>query len=352
MNLKAKTEGRPPTPRGDQRRQGKNNEPCPVPCRTMETTAAKGEWYGDRRRCGDRRGCRGRRRRGCRAEAAQESVGTVRSVSMASWSTASRSTPEGTRERAAPELRPRSCLDKPQPVFPWRPTPAMIPSSLIPGADSCKMNTGSSSENIQLFTQSWSVDRVTTITQVWQEPGQQGGGKLPGGKGRLGVHGLEAGGQWLPPSAPLGPWRMIVGFPGGLGLGWRVLCPALPGSLLIYLLPENFSFQANHSATCPYPPWTLGLGLQRKGVGGSSLSLPPPPRALSPPPSPEQMFLHRVLCKSVCPLVRSVHHLSHHPLGPWSVGGLHRDLRAPGNPGLWASLVTGTLSISIWRAFA
>lgn len=43
----------------------------------------------------------------------------------------------------------------------------MIPSSLPLSAELCKMNTGNSSENTQLFTQSCSVDGVTTLTQVW-----------------------------------------------------------------------------------------------------------------------------------------------------------------------------------------
>lgn len=91
-----------------------------------------------------------------------------RSVSMASWSIASRSTP-GDQRKGCSELRPRShAWTKPQPVFPWSPAPAMIPSSLPPSAELCKMNTDNSSENTQLFTQSWSVNRVITITHVWR----------------------------------------------------------------------------------------------------------------------------------------------------------------------------------------
>lgn len=61
------------------------------------------------------------------------------------------------------------------------------------------MNTGSSSENIQLFAQSWSVDRVTTIPlKVWQGAQAQQRWKAPRWKGKAGVHGW-AGGQWLPP---------------------------------------------------------------------------------------------------------------------------------------------------------
>lgn len=147
-------------------------------------------------------------------------AGTVEASPWPAWSIASRSTPRDQRKGCS-ELRPRShAWTKPQPVFPWSLAPAMIPSSLPLSAKLCKMNTGNSSENTQLFTQLVSRWGHHYHSGLAGSPGWQGGGMLPGGKGRLGVHGLEAGGQWLPPlSAPLGPWRLIVGFPGR-GLDW------------------------------------------------------------------------------------------------------------------------------------
>ena len=104
-------------------------------------------------------------------------AGTVEASPWPAWSIASRSTP-GDQRKGCSELRPRShAWTKPQPVFPWSLAPAMIPSSLPLSAKLCKMNTGNSSENTQLFTQSWSVDGVITITQVWRgaQAGRAGG---------------------------------------------------------------------------------------------------------------------------------------------------------------------------------
>lgn len=90
----------------------------------------------------------------------------------------------------------------------------------------------------------------------------------------------------------------------------------------------------------PTHPWTLGLGLQRKGVG----ALPPAPPTLSslePSSFPRADVSPQVLCKSVCPPGQSVPSPSHHPLGPGVEGC--RDLRAPWEP--WAVGLPGDRDI-------
>lgn len=170
---------------------------------------------------------------------------------------------------------------------------------------------------------------------------------IPGGKGRLGVHGLEAGGQWLPPLCSAGTMENDCGVSWeGLGLGWRVLCPALPGSLLIYLLPSTSPSSKPPVQPAPTHPWTLGLGLQRKGVGALP-SCPPPHSSLEPSSFPRaDVSPQGAVQECLSPWSGLCHRLPHHPLGP-GVWRAAETLGPPGDPGLWASLVTGTLSISI-----
>lgn len=115
MNLKAKTEeDTPPTWVGSGG-QGKTiSDHASTLHRTMETTKRlreRGDDAGTEKTCGDRRGCRAGEDAG-EALLQESSAGAVEGVSMASWSTASRSTPR-TRGKGCSELRPRSmCLDQ------------------------------------------------------------------------------------------------------------------------------------------------------------------------------------------------------------------------------------------------
>ena len=148
---------------------------------------------------------------------------------------------------------------------------------------------------------------------------------------------LEAGGQWLLPlSAPLGPWRLIVGFLGrGLDWGLESSLSSPPRFTSNQFAPLNFSFKQTTGAICPHPPTDPGPQAAEVRGRGSGLL---PRRALSPPPSPEQMFLHKVLCKGACPLSGLCHPLPHHPLGP----GVWRAAETSGPPGVpWGPLGCG-----------
>lgn len=235
------------------------------------------------------------------------------------------------QRKGCSELRPRShAWTKPQPVFLCGPAPAMIPSSLPLSAELCKMNTGNSSETHSCLLRAAQSTESPLSLRIGGEPRPAGRRNAPGGKGRLGVQRLEAGGQGLPPlSTPLGPWRLIVGFLGR-GLDWGLESSLSSPPRLTYnqFAPLNFSFKQTTGATCPHPPTDPGPRAAEVRGRGSGL---PPPRALSSPPSPEQRFLHKVLCKGVCHLVRSMPSPSPPPSGTWSVEGC-RDLRAPWGP--------------------
>lgn len=122
-----------------------------------------------------------------------------------------------------------------------------------------------------------------------------------------------------------------MGFLGrGLDWGLESSLSSPPRLTSNQFTPLNFSFKQITGAICPHPP--TDPGPQAADVRGRGSGLLPP-RALSPPPSPEQMFLHKVLCKGVCPLSGLCHPLPHHPLGP----GVWRAAETSGSPGVpWA----------------
>ena len=133
----------------------------------------------------------------------------------------------------------------------------------------CKINTGDSSENTQLFTQSRRSGHHHL--RLAGTPGRQAGRwEASRWKGKAWGALMEAAGQQPPLlPAPLGHRDWISGVP-------REGLRPLAGPTSTLPAPPHFPLQANHQRSLP-SPWPLGC----RGEGGASGLLPP--RALSPP---------------------------------------------------------------------